>query len=49
MYLDNLVIPPFEPPRLHMDLSGGVRQAQEVERLLELGVRHLDIGQGEVP
>ena len=41
--------PPFEPPRLHMDLLGGARQAQEVERLLGLGARHLDVGQGDVP
>ena len=37
------------PPRLHVDLSGGSRQAQEVERLLGLGARHLDIGQRDVP
>ena len=41
--------PPSEPPRLHLDLSGGARQAEEVERLLGLGARHLDIGQGDVP
>ncbi|MGZ4593135.1 MAG: VOC family protein, partial [Actinomycetes bacterium] len=41
--------PPFEPPRLHLDLLGGARQTQEVERLLGLGARHLDIGQREVP
>ena len=38
-----------EPPRLHVDLVGGARQAEVVERLLGLGARHLDIGQGEVP
>ena len=38
-----------EPPRLHVDVSGGTRQAEEVERLLGLGARHLDIGQGDVP
>src|SRR4051812_9827216 len=37
------------PPRLHLDLAGGDRQAAEVERLLGLGARHLDIGQGDVP
>jgi catechol 2,3-dioxygenase-like lactoylglutathione lyase family enzyme len=37
------------PPRLHVDLAGGVRQAEEVERLLGLGARHLDVGQGDVP
>jgi catechol 2,3-dioxygenase-like lactoylglutathione lyase family enzyme len=41
--------PPFEQPRLHLDLLGGANQAQEVERLLELGARHLDIGQHDVP
>jgi hypothetical protein len=40
---------PFERPRLHLDLLGGARQTQEVERLLELGARHLDIGQHDVP
>ena len=28
---------------------GGARQAEEVDRLLGLGARHLDIGQGDVP
>jgi len=41
--------PPFEQPRLHMDLVGGVNQSQLVERLLTLGARHLDIGQRDVP
>lgn len=41
--------PPDEPLRLHLDLLGGVRQTQVVERLLQLGARHLDIGQGDVP
>jgi hypothetical protein len=36
-------------PRLHPDLAGGERQAAEVERLLGLGARHADIGQGDVP
>ena len=36
-------------PRLHVDLAGGARQSQEVDRLLALGARHLDIGQGDVP
>ena len=40
---------PTEPVRLHLDLSGGARQAEEVDRLLALGASHLDIGQGEVP
>jgi Glyoxalase-like domain len=41
--------PPAEPSRLHVDLVGGARQAQEVGRLLGLGARPLDIGQGDVP
>ena len=41
--------PPVESPRLHLDLVGGARQAEEVDRLLGLGARRLDIGQGEVP
>jgi hypothetical protein len=40
---------PSEPPRLHLDLAGGARQAEEVDRLLGLGARQLDIGQGDVP
>ena len=41
--------PPTLPPRLHLDLACGSRQEQEVERLLGLGARHLDIGQRDVP
>jgi hypothetical protein len=41
--------PAVGTPRLHLDLAGGARQAEEVERLIGLGARHLDIGQGEVP
>ncbi len=41
--------PSTEPPRLHLDLAGGAGQAEEVDRLLRLGARHLDIGQGDVP
>jgi predicted enzyme related to lactoylglutathione lyase len=41
--------PPAERPRLHVDLSSGTGQAEEVDRLLALGARRLDIGQGEVP
>ncbi len=36
-------------PRLHLDIRGGARQAEVVQRALELGARHLDIGQGDVP
>lgn len=41
--------PQLERPRLHVDLSSGTDQAAAVDRLLGLGARHLDIGQGEVP
>ncbi|HQR25474.1 MAG TPA: VOC family protein [Nocardioides sp.] len=40
---------PSEPLRFHLDLLGGTSQGAEVERLLALGARHLDIGQGDVP
>jgi hypothetical protein len=40
---------PSEPLRLHLDLLGGTRQEEEVERILGLGARHLDIGQRDVP
>jgi len=36
---------PAEPVRLHLDLAGGERQAEVVQRLLGLGATHLDIGQ----
>jgi hypothetical protein len=35
--------------RLHLDLTGGADQAAEVARLLALGARRADIGQGDVP
>lgn len=35
--------------RLHLDLVGGDRQPEQVDRLLGLGARPLDIGQGDVP
>ena len=41
--------PATPSPRLHLEVLGGARQAAEVERLLALGARHLDIGQGDVP
>jgi hypothetical protein len=41
--------PSSAPPRLHLDLYGGPAQAETVERLLGLGARRLDIGQGDVP
>jgi hypothetical protein len=40
---------PAAPWRLHCDLLGVARQAAEVDRLLGLGARQLDIGQGAVP
>ena len=36
-------------PRLHLDISGGSRQDEVVQRALDLGARHLDIGQHDVP
>jgi Glyoxalase-like domain len=51
--LDLCFQPVAEPsaatPRLHLDLTGGEHQADVVDRLLGLGARHLDIGQGDVP
>jgi hypothetical protein len=41
--------PPSEQPRLHFDILGGPHQTEVVDRLLGLGARHLDIGQGDVP
>jgi len=41
--------PPGAAPRLHLDLSGGAHQAEEVDRLLALGARQLDISQRGVP
>jgi len=41
--------PADTPPRLHPDLAGGARQADVVGRLLDLGARRADIGQGDVP
>jgi len=41
--------PPSDPLRLHLDLAGGARRAEEVERLLGLGATRLDIGQGDAP
>lgn len=41
--------PPTPGPRLHLEVSGGDRQAEVVARVLALGGRHLDIGQHDVP
>jgi predicted enzyme related to lactoylglutathione lyase len=46
--LPRVADPRVGSPRLHLDLLGGARQAEVVERLLALGARHLDIGQGSV-
>jgi hypothetical protein len=36
--------------RLHLDVNPtGCDQAEELERLLGLGARHVDVGQGDVP
>jgi predicted enzyme related to lactoylglutathione lyase len=47
--LQSVPEPRTEPMRLHLDLAGGDRQREVVERALSLGARHLDIGQGDVP
>ena len=41
--------PSASPARLHLDLSGGARQQEIVQHLLDLGAEHADIGQGAVP
>jgi len=41
--------PRLPDPRLHLDICGGSRQAEVVQRALDLGARHLDIGQRDVP
>lgn len=40
--------PGLGTPRLHPDLNPGADHAETVERLIALGARHLDIGQGSV-
>jgi hypothetical protein len=42
-------VAPADRPRLHLDLAGGQEQAEVVDRLLGLGARLLDVGQGDVP
>gem|GEM_PF-422620 len=44
-----VAVPSTSPARLHLDLRGGARQREAVERLLGLGAVHADIGRGEVP
>jgi hypothetical protein len=41
--------PSGSPARLHLDLLGGDRRQEITDRLLDLGARHVDIGQGDVP
>ena len=41
--------PAAQPPRLRLDLPGGPNQAGEVDRLLGLGARHVDVDQGDMP
>ncbi len=41
--------PSASPARLHPDLSGGARQQEIVQRLLDLGAEHADISQGAAP
>jgi hypothetical protein len=52
-WLDICIEPVEHPPppgwRLHLDLLGGAEQQEVVGRLVDLGARHVDIGQGEVP
>jgi hypothetical protein len=40
---------PTEDVRLHLDLHGGPDPSAVVARLVDLGARPLDVGQGEVP
>ncbi len=47
--VQHVPVPPDEPLRLHLDLAPGDDQQATVERLLALGARRLDIGQGDVP
>jgi len=41
--------PATAPPRLRVDLAGGDRHAEVVDRLLRLGARRLDVGESELP
>jgi hypothetical protein len=40
---------PPGPSRLHLELLGGADRAEEVERMLQLGARRLDVGRRDVP
>lgn len=46
LYFHRSVEPAAQPARMHLDLSP-VDQDAEVERLLDMGARHVDIGQGK--
>ena len=45
----NVPEPRLPHPRLHLDVAGGARQAEVVQRALDIGATHLDIGQHDVP
>jgi predicted enzyme related to lactoylglutathione lyase len=45
----NVPEPRLPHPRLHLDVAGGARQTEVVQRALDLGATHLDIGQHDVP
>lgn len=47
--LQRVAGPAAASPRLHLDLAGGTCQGEVVDRLLGLGARQLDVGQGDVP
>lgn len=47
--LPHVATPSVSPARLHLDVAGGARQREVVDRLLDLGAEHADIGQGDVP
>lgn len=41
--------PSQSPARVHVDVAGGTRQREVVDRLLALGAEHADVGQSDVP
>ncbi|WP_137123444.1 VOC family protein [Segeticoccus rhizosphaerae] len=47
--LQRVAEPSDSPARLHLDLRGDKDQEHHVQRLLGLGARRVDIGQGDVP
>lgn len=50
-FLDFYVVPDREPRphRLHLDVFGGDRRDELVQRALDAGAAHLDVGQHDVP